>query len=191
MWEYNYLQHYVDPNYDPEATSQYNHEYYEAHKKLKGRTKTKRPSLNEQGQEVAAYTKEQINTQKSAKLEAERARYEKERKLLSDASSRTMEQHRKIMSQRITSLQNILKRMPESQKAEQSPKIQALIYKLKEDNDKKRKDIQQKYQKDSKSASEKSYATRTAIREEAKSQYNDIYDRIASDSRYLKAKKKK
>jgi len=188
MWEYNYLQHYVDPNYDPEATSQYNHEYYEAHKKSKGRTK--RPSLNEEGQEVAAYAKEQINTQKNAKLEAERARYEKERKLLSDASSRTMEQHRKIMSQRITSLQNILKRMPESQKAEQSPKIQALIYKLKEDNDKKRKDIQQKYQKDSKSASEKSYATRTAIREEAESQYNDIYDRIASDSRYQKAKKK-
>ena len=52
------------------------------------------------------------------------------------------------------------------------------------------KNSQQKYQKDSKLASEKSYATRTAIQEEAKSQYNDIYDRIASDSRYQKTKKK-
>lgn len=189
MWEYNYLQHYVNPNYDPEAARQYNREYYEAHKKLKGRTK--RPSLNEEGRELAAYAKEQISTQKSAKLEAERQRYQKEQKLRSDAASRTMEQHRKIMNERINSLQNLLKRMPDSQKAAQAPKIKALIYKLKEDNEKKRADIKAKYQTESKSAAEKSSATRQAIQEEAQTTYDQAYTNIASDSRYQSTRKRR
>lgn len=183
MWKYNYLMHYSSPYYDPEKAAQYNHEYYEQHKKLKGTTSST-PSLNKEGREVASYVKSQINTEKSAKLEAEQQRYQQEQKLRSDAASRTMEQHRKIMNERIASLQNLLKRMPENQKADQLPKIKALIYKLKEDNEKKRADIKAKYQTESKSAAEKSNATRQAIQEEAEATYEQEYAKIASDSRY-------
>ncbi len=193
MWEYNYLMHYSSPYYDPAKASQYNHEYYEAHKRLKGRSSsgTKIPSLNEEGRDVARYVRSQVSEEKSAKLEAERQRYQKEQKLRSDAVSRTMEQHRKIMNERINSLQNLLKRMPDSQKAAQAPKIKALIYKLKEDNEKKRADIKAKYQSESKSASEKSSATRKAIREEAKTTYDQEYMRIANESRYQSTRKRR
>lgn len=193
MWKYNYLMHYSSPYYDPEKASQYNHEYYEAHKKLKGTSSsgTTTPSLNEEGRDVARYVKSQISEEKSARLEAERQRYQKEQKIRSDATSRTMEQHRKIMNERITSLQNLLKRMPESQKAAQAPKIRALIYKLKEDNEKKRADIKAKYQTESKSASEKSSATRKAIQEAAQATYEQEYARIANESRYQSTSKRR
>lgn len=193
MWEYNYLMHYSSPYYDPVKASQYNHEYYEAHKRLKGRSSsgTKTPSLNEEGRNVARYVKSQISEEKSAKLEAERQRYQKEQKLRSDAASRTMEQHRKIMNERINSLQNLLKRMPDSQKAAQAPKIKALIYKLKEDNEKKRADIKSKYQSESKSAAEKSSATRKAIRNDAQATYDQEYMKIANESRYQSTRKRR
>lgn len=175
MWEYNYnsLQHYASPYYDPKKA----HEYYEAHKQLKGRTSTS--SLTDTGKEAASYVKSQINEEKNAKLEAEQKRHEEAMKVLSDAHSRNMEQHRKIMNQRITSLQNLLKRMPEAQKASEAPKIKALIYKLKEDNDKKRADIKAKYKTETYKESQSSAETKQQIRSEYESKYDAELQKIA------------
>ena len=65
MWEYNYnsLQHYASPYYDPQKA----HEYYEQHKKLKGRRTT--TTLTDEGKEAASYVKSQITDEKNAKLE--------------------------------------------------------------------------------------------------------------------------
>ena len=49
----NYLIHYASKYYDPLKASEYNHQYYEAHKELKGRKAGKQ--LNEAGQ-IALYT---------------------------------------------------------------------------------------------------------------------------------------
>lgn len=51
---------YASKYYDPVKA----HEYYEKHKKLKGRTSTK--GLSEQGKQAAKYVKEQIREQKKA-----------------------------------------------------------------------------------------------------------------------------
>lgn len=187
MWgyNYNYLQHYSSPYYDPQKA----HEYYEEHKKLKGRTSTAK--LNEEGKKVASYVKNKINEERDTKLEAETQRHQQEAQIRADAHSRTMEQHRKIMNERITSLQNLIKRMPDAQKADQAPKIKALIYKLREDNDKKRADIQEKYKAETKKSSEETASTKKQIREQAKSTYESEYDKIASESSYQKPSSKK
>ena len=185
MWKYNtaYLAHYASPYYDPVKA----HEYYEEHKKLKGRTS--RASLNEEGKKVADYVKSQVNEEKDIKLKTEAARHQQESQARSNAHSRTMEQHRKVMSERITSLQNLIKRMPDAQKAAQAPKIKAAIQKLREDNEKQRANIQARYKAETKSAAEKHTQTNKQIRDEATSTYESEYNKIASDSRYRKAKK--
>lgn len=49
---------YASPYYDPEKA----HEYYEAHKELKGRTST--AGLNEKGREAARYVREKLNSER-------------------------------------------------------------------------------------------------------------------------------
>ena len=58
----DYLIHYASPYYDPVKA----HEYYEEHKKLKGRKST--AGLNDKGKEAARYVKEQINTEKKERI---------------------------------------------------------------------------------------------------------------------------
>lgn len=61
-----YLIHYVSEYYDPAKASEYNHEYYEAHKDLKGRSGK---TLNDEGK-VALYTvKKNINEQKTSLID--------------------------------------------------------------------------------------------------------------------------
>lgn len=57
------LTHYASPYYDPVKA----HEYYEAHKKLKGRKSTK--GLNDEGKKAASYVKEQLNAEKKQKIQ--------------------------------------------------------------------------------------------------------------------------
>jgi len=187
MWRYNYspyLQHYASEYYDPEKA----HEYYEKHKHLKGRSKSQ-ASLNEEGKSVANSVKETINEERDIELNEEEQRHKQEMLLLSDASKRTMEQHRKIMNQRITSIQNLIKRMPKNAKASQVPKLKALIKKLYDDNDKKRKSLQEKYSNERYEASSKSQEAKKQIRETAKNTYEQELSKIRSESRYIKAKK--
>lgn len=64
----DYLEHYASPYYDPVKA----HEYYMAHRKLKGRRSSSK--LNETGKEAWAYTKEQISKEKKSAIESERAK---------------------------------------------------------------------------------------------------------------------
>lgn len=186
MWQYNYspyLQHYASKYYDPVKA----HEYYEKNKKLKGRES--KPTLNEEGRAVAATVKENINKERDESLDKEQERYRKEQELRADAKSRTMEQHRTIMNQRITSLQNLIKRMPKDRIQAEAPKFRAIIQKLREDNDKKRQGIEEKYRSDTQKASEASANTKKQIREEATKTYESEYNKILGESKYQQAKK--
>ena len=102
-----------------------------------------------------------------------------------------MEQHKEIMSRRIDSLKNAIKHMPEAQRKTAIPKIKAVIAKLKEENEAKRTAIQEQYNKDTKSSAELHSNTNKEIRENAKSTYEKEYNKITSESKYVKASKSK
>lgn len=183
MWEYNkYLQHYSSPYYDPAKA----HEYYEQHKKLKG--KTTATSLNTEGRKIASYVKKQINDERDAKLQEETDSYKKQEEQKLKQKQNTVKQHHEALTQRIESLQNLIKRMPENQKHSQLPKIKAAIYKLREANDKKRKEIEEKYAKDQHDSSVNSQLNKQKIREEAESKYNEEYEKISKEKTYQNSK---
>ena len=191
MWSYRYdpysLMHYESKYYDPAKASAYNHEYYEKHKQLKGRATAGK--LTDEGKAKASQVKEAINEERDTNLSKEQEQYEKEREIRNNAQKRTMEQHRIIMNQRITSLQNILKRMPDAQKAAQAPKIKAAIQKLRDDNEKKRKSLMEEHAKaNSEKASDYS-EKKQQIREYAKETYQEELEKLAKE--HTKAKKGK
>ncbi len=185
MWEYNnkYLQHYSSPYYDPVKA----HEYYEQHKKLKGKTTT--TSLNTEGRKIASYVKKQIDDERDTKLQEETDSYKKQEEQKLKQKQNTVKQHHEALTQRIESLQNLIKRMPENQKHSQLPKIKAAIYKLREANDKKRKEIEEKYAKDRYNSSVNSQLNKQKIREEAESKYEEEYNKIAKHESYRSSKK--
>ena len=185
MWHYNfgpYLQHYASEYYDPVKA----HEYYEKHKKLKGRTK--KATLTDEGKEIASTVKANINEERDQALSEEDERHRREQEIRNDATKRTMEQHRMIMNQRITSIQNIIKRMPENRKHDEAPKLKAAIQKLREDNDKKRASIQAKSKTENASASEQHAQIKSQIRDWANQTYDSEYQKL--ESRYAKKSKK-
>ena len=188
MWHYNYgpsLMHYASKYYDPVKA----HEYYEKHKKLKG----ERPkvTLNEEGRAVAETVKEKINEERDQNLSKEDEKYKQEQRLRADAKSRTMEQHREIMNQRISSLQNYIKRIPKDRVRDEAPKIRAIIEKLREDNNTKRQSIEERYKSESAKASEQNTQSKKNIRDTAKSTYESEYNKILSESKYQKTSGKK
>ena len=81
--------------------------------------------------------------------------------------------------------------MPDNAKASQLPKMKALIKKLYEDNDKKRKSLQEKYSTQRYNLSSKSQETKKQIRETAKNTYEQELNKIRSESKYIKQKKSK
>ena len=186
MWTYRYdpytLMHYASEYYDPKKA----HEYYEQHKQLKGNTKVSTVGLSAEGKRVASYVRNQINEKRSKKLSEEEERAQKEREIRQDAQKRTMEQHRMIMNQRITSLQNLLKRMTPQQRKDKTAKILYTIQKLREDNDKKRESLQNKYKEDSMKITKESMAIKKGIKEEAKKTYQNELTKIYKESKYQK-----
>lgn len=60
----DWLMHYASPYYNPEKA----HEYYMAHRKLVGRKSTS--GLNEEGREIAAHIKMNIDNERKQKIEA-------------------------------------------------------------------------------------------------------------------------
>lgn len=191
MWQFRYdpysLMHYESKYYDPAKASAYNHEYYEKHKQLKGRATVGK--LTDEGKAKASQVKEAINEERDTNLSKEQEQYEKEREIRNNAQKRTMEQHRIIMNQRITSLQNILKRMPDAQKAAQAPKIKAAIQKLRDDNEKKRKSLIEEHAKANSEKASTYSEKKNEIREYAKETYQEELEKLAKE--HTKAKKGK
>ena len=58
------LRHYASPYYDPQKA----HEYYMRTRELKGRSTT---SLNDEGKKIWSYTKNNIKSEKTAKVKEE------------------------------------------------------------------------------------------------------------------------
>lgn len=113
---------YTSKYYDPVKA----HQYYEEHKKLKGR-KTSTSKLNDTGKNTASYVKEQINKEKKESIESESKRY-------SNSIFETASEAKAKISQ----LQKKFKKLSTAQKKILGPKIKNELQKLKEENARKR-----------------------------------------------------
>lgn len=186
MWSYNFppeLKHYASEYYDPKKA----HEYYEQHKQLKGRRTT--AGLSETGKAAAAYAKSKIDEERNAKLASETERHAKEEEQRQKERQQSLENHKAVMTQRITSLNKALKRMSKADRADKAPQIKAIIDRLQKDNDKKRVEIEQKFAVKRHESSVESIKNKYNIREEANAKYESELAKIASDSSNVYQKK--
>lgn len=181
----NYLIHYASEYYDPVKA----HEYYEEHKKLKGRKSTS--ELNEEGKYAAEYVKERINAERDKALELEA--HNKERKIESAQATKdnSIENYSRSANAAITRLQSRLKKMTKAEKARNYETISNEIAKLREDNKMKKAAFQERFKTD-KSDIQGSYKKNV---ESLRTKYNDLYldelDKIKSEAKYQKTKKSK
>lgn len=113
---------YTSKYYDPVKA----HQYYEEHKKLKGR-KASTSKLNDTGKNAASYVKEQINKEKKESIESESKRYSNS---IFEATSEA--------KAKISQLQKKFKKLSTAQKKILGPKIKNELQKLKEENARKR-----------------------------------------------------
>lgn len=177
------LQHYSSPYYDPVKA----HEYYEAHKKLKGRTST--AGLNEEGRKVASYVKSQITAEKKQRLEANTENRKAQIQSKRDARDREVEAHKTQMNQKIDSLRDILKGMTKEQRAENRERVNELITELRNENRAKREELSAQFKTESDGIHAKSKANAEGIRQDATNKYAQELVRIKSEEKY-QAKKK-
>ena len=183
----DYLSHYASPYYDPV----YAHEYYEKHKKLKGRN-----TLNEEGQKIADAVTQKINAERDQKISESKNRTsnsllsaQNTRQNAIDSSSNTMsrniearkaatqtsiDNHKAQMDNQISQLQDELKEWGASGKKGKTKEIRNKIARLREQNNA----AKEKLQND---LSEYSYSERSehANRSnQAKSEYSESSNKI-------------
>ena len=111
------LRHYASPYYDPQKA----HEYYMRTRELKGRSTT---SLNDEGKKIWSYTKNNIKSEKAAKVKEEQEKRDQKITELREKAEATKEQ----ISSRLKELNEALPKMlPIGRKA--SILIKILIWK--------------------------------------------------------------
>lgn len=157
------LKHYASPYYDPQKA----HEYYEAHKQLKGRTST--AGLNEKGREAAKYVKESLTTERKGKVES-----------LRSENKMTVESHKNQMQGKIDTLRSRLKSMSKADKAAHREEIKNEIASLRAENREERKRLSEEL----KSAS-------AQLRTEYDEKYVEELDRMKADPEFQAVKKGK
>ena len=141
------IMHYASPYYDPVKA----HEYYEEHKKLKGRHST--AGLNDKGRETAAYVKEQLLAEKKRNIEqskntmtstikTSRTSTDTSIKRNRESAKSMMESHKAQTQRKIDSIGEQIKSM--SSEDRRGPKGEALreqISELRESNKQKRETL--------------------------------------------------
>lgn len=177
------LQHYSSPYYDPVKA----HEYYEAHKKLKGRTST--AGLNEEGRKVASYVKSQITAEKKHRLEANTEDRKAQIQSKRDARDREVEAHKTQMNQKIDSLRSMLKGMSKEQRAANRERVNGLIAELRNENRAKRESLSAQFKAESAGIYTTSKANAEGIRQDATNKYASELVRIKSEEKYQSKKK--
>lgn len=192
-----YLVHYASKYYDPVKA----HEYYEEHKKLKGRTST--AGLNEEGRIAAQYIRKNINDERDKNIEVAKATTKSQietdkANLESQKSQREseMRQHTEQAQKQIDSIRERIQKMSPRQRElasnvlgkqiesirnannSQRQKVTADISRLREENSQKRQALNEKLRADTK-----------GFRDDAKSRYESELDALRSDPKYAKKSK--
>jgi hypothetical protein len=158
----NYISHYASPYYDPEKA----HEYYMRTRELKGRKST--AGLNDEGKAAAKYVKEQLTSERKQVISDKK-----------DEHTNINEAYKNQMQSKIDSLRAKLKRMSKFEKRKHRETIQNQITMLREENKSRRKEL-----------SEQLKNFRTETKELYDEKYISELDKIKSDSKFIKIKKK-
>lgn len=193
--EGTYLAHYASEYYDPVKA----HEYYEEHKKLKGRS-----SLNEEGRIAADYIKKSLYDERDKKLE------ERENAHKSEIESRQaqveqykaqreqeMAKHTEEAQKKIDAIRERLDNASPSQRKlmtkalsheiemirsgnnAQRQKVNEDISKMRENNSKKRTELTAKLRED-----------KTTIKKDYESKYYEELDKLTQEAKYTAKKGK-
>lgn len=168
---------YANKYYDPVKA----HEYYEKHKKLKGRHSTKR--MTETQKEMAAYVKDRLNTEKEQKLQGVTKKAQVSRAEVTAAAKAKREMFAKSCSNVITSLRTKLQNMNPEQKKFAKQRIQEEIAKVRETFAQRKKGVtvDAKNQRNGISASAKS--EKTVIRTDYSNKYAEALQDIRKKSK--------
>lgn len=183
----SYIEHYASKYYDPV----YAHEYYEKHKKLKGRS-----HLSEKGKEVADYVTKKINEERDKEVSSSKARTTgsleaaRNKHSLAVESSRNtrdrnieakkaatqqaIDNHKAQMENQITQLQDQLKAWGKSGLKGKSKEVRQKIARLREENNKAKAKLQDDLSSYSYSERE-AHGTRSAS---SKSEYDSSSSKI-------------
>ena len=180
------LAHYASPYYDPVKA----HEYYMKTRELKGR-KTSTAGLNDEGKAAAAYVKNQIEAERTAKTETARAERDQENDRRLSEAQREISVGASRTAKSVRELRHRLKRMSKEEKTLYKGKIKAEIRSLREENARERARIQ--YQLAGfRKVSQLRYAnSNTRAREEAESRYTQEMEKIQGEAGFRKASKRK
>lgn len=203
----DYLKHYASEYYDPVKA----HEYYEAHKKLKGRRSTK--GLNDKGLAAASYVKKQLDDERDSKINTEtentkrniestKERTANDIENEQQVTSQMVEQHKQKMQSSIEQLQNKLKRMNRVDKARNKEAITAEIESLRAENANmrntlygqlktKKAELRKSSSEEIGSHKENLKKTKENLNTEYESKYLDELDKIKADKSNLAAPKVK
>ena len=183
--ENDILEHYASPYYDPVKA----HEYYEAHKKLKGRKRTS--DLNEEGRNIASYVKEQINKERDSKIDAHRSQTDSQIESAQSERDRKVEQHKNEMNSAIEALRNQLKRMSPARKRAHRDEIQADINALREENAEMRAELSAEFKQTKVDLNAGHKTEKANLTAEYEEKYLQELDKLHADPKYKKVAKTK
>ena len=183
------LTHYASPYYDPVKA----HEYYEAHKKLKGRRST--AGLSEEGRIAANYVKKSLNEERKKISDQSRANLKSNLEKISNERRNAIERDRertkaeiKAHTHKVQTEAAHLRILIESGALKDDPqkRYEALskIQSLREETNKKRAELQARFQKNSEATRLNAHNKSESLRNEHRnnmSKLRDEYDKKYDD----------
>lgn len=177
------LMHYASEYYDPEKA----HQYYEEHKKLKGRRSA--TGLNERGREAARYVKDQLTTERKTKTAANN---EKTRNTIDHVNEQSKSERSAISETQKQEIAQIREQIKAAKKdPELKESLRNKIANLREENKKKREQIMEETRNTRTYLSDSNRAANKQLREEYDSKYEDELDRIKSTKEFQSTRKRR
>lgn len=176
----SYLIHYASEYYDPVKA----HEYYMRNRELKGRRKGQ---LNDSGKAAKEYVKGRIEEEKKSKLDEVQINKSSQIEQAQKQRKDQIDSHTNSMNLKIKSLREQIENMSSAELKNQKVRIQKEIDDLRNDNARKKEELNIAYKSQSESIRENSRQQSEQIRSDAKTKYNDELDKIYADKNMVKA----
>ena len=178
----NEILHYASPYYDPVKA----HEYYMKHRELKGRNST--AGLNDEGKAAASYVKEQLTTERKAKVEANKEDTANQIDKLREQKKSNIETYKAVMQSQIDRLKAKLSSMSSADKQKNRDRIAANIAVLREQNAAERERLNAEFQAQSKTLRTAQKETNENLKTEYDDKYISELEKIKANPAFQKTK---
>ena len=178
----NEILHYTSPYYDPVKA----HEYYMKHRELKGRNST--AGLNDEGKAAASYVKEQLTTERKAKVEANKEDTANQIDKLREQKKSNIETYKAVMQSQIDRLKAKLSSMSSADKQKNRDRIAANIAVLREQNAAERERLNAEFQAQSKTLRTAQKETNENLKTEYDDKYISELEKIKANPAFQKTK---